>query len=75
MTSDITTLTQNLPGRVVALRTAEVRARVDGILESRIFKEGADVKKGQALFQIDDRTMKANVAAAKAECRGGTPGG
>lgn len=67
VSSDTTTITQNLPGRVVAIRTSEVRARVDGILEKRIFKEGADVEKGQALFQIDDRVMKANVAAAKAD--------
>ncbi|WP_223668749.1 efflux RND transporter periplasmic adaptor subunit [Kangiella shandongensis] len=67
VTADTTTITQNLPGRVVAIRTAEVRARVDGILEKRIFTEGEDVKKGQPLFQIDDRVMKANVAAAKAD--------
>ncbi|WP_227592935.1 efflux RND transporter periplasmic adaptor subunit [Kangiella spongicola] len=66
VTSDTTTITQNLPGRVLAVRTAEVRARVDGILEKRIFTEGEDVKQGQPLFQIDDRVMKANVAAAKA---------
>ena len=67
VTSDTTTITQNLPGRVVAIRTSEVRARVDGILEKRLFTEGVDVKKGQALFQIDDRVMKANVNAAKAD--------
>lgn len=67
VTSDKTTITQNLPGRVMAIRTAEVRARVDGILEKRIFTEGQDVEKGQALFQIDDRVMSANVNAAKAD--------
>jgi membrane fusion protein (multidrug efflux system) len=67
VTSDTTTITQNLPGRVVAIRTSEVRARVDGILEKRLFTEGVDVKQGQALFQIDDRVMKANVNAAKAD--------
>ncbi|AOE49064.1 efflux RND transporter periplasmic adaptor subunit [Kangiella sediminilitoris] len=67
VTADTTTITQNLPGRVVAFRTSEVRARVDGILEKRLFSEGVDVKQGQALFQIDDRVMKANVAAARAD--------
>ncbi|ACV27679.1 efflux RND transporter periplasmic adaptor subunit [Kangiella koreensis] len=67
VTAGKTTLTENLPGRVLAIRTAEVRARVDGILEKRIFIEGQDVKKGQSLFQIDDRIMKANLAAAHAD--------
>ena len=67
VTSDTTTITQNLPGRVVAVRTSEVRARVDGILEKRLFTEGVDVKQGQPLFQIDDRVMKANLNAAKAD--------
>lgn len=67
VTSDTTIITQNLPGRVVAIRTAEVRARVDGILEKRVFTEGQDVEKGQALFHIDDRIMSANVNAAKAD--------
>lgn len=67
VTADTTTITQNLPGRVVAVRTSEVRARVDGILEKRVFKEGEDVKKDQPLFHIDDSVMKANVAVAKAD--------
>ena len=67
VTSDTTTITQNLPGRVVAVRTSEVRARVDGILEKRLFTEGVDVKQGQPLFQIDDRVMKANLNATKAD--------
>ncbi|HVR52443.1 MAG TPA: efflux RND transporter periplasmic adaptor subunit [Pseudorhodoferax sp.] len=46
-------LTQELPGRVQALRTAEVRARVAGIVKKRHFQEGADVKAGQVLYQID----------------------
>ena len=67
VTAETTTITQNLPGRVVAVRTSEVRARVDGILEKRLFTEGVDVKQGQPLFQIDDRVMKANLNAAKAD--------
>ena len=55
-----------LPGRLEAVRTAQVRARVAGILQKRQFTEGADVKAGQALFQIDASTYKAALASAQA---------
>ncbi|MBI1181058.1 MAG: efflux RND transporter periplasmic adaptor subunit [Alphaproteobacteria bacterium] len=55
-----------LPGRVQAIRTAEVRARVDGIIERRLYEEGSDVKQGAPLFRIDPREMQANYGAAKA---------
>ena len=58
--------TLEAPGRLQAVRTAEVRARVEGILERRSYTEGSEVKAGQVLFQIDSRTLAANVAAAKA---------
>ncbi len=48
-----------LPGRVQAVRTAEVRARVDGIIESRLYQEGTDVKAGAPLFRIDPREKQA----------------
>lgn len=60
------TVTQDLPGRLAATRTAQVRARVEGIVEKRLFKEGTDVKEGQLLFQIDPRTMRAEVNANQA---------
>jgi len=43
------TLTQDLPGRTSSYRVAEVRARVNGIVQKRLFKEGSDVKEGQVL--------------------------
>src|SRR5512135_5632 len=46
------TITQELPGRLQAFRTAQVRARVEGIVEKRLFAEGSDVKAGQPLYQI-----------------------
>lgn len=61
------TLTRELPGRVEAVRTAQVRARVEGIVEKRLFTEGSDVKAGQALFRLDDRTYRATMQAAEAE--------
>jgi membrane fusion protein (multidrug efflux system) len=55
-----------LPGRLEALRTAQVRARVAGILQQRLFTEGSDVKAGQPLFQIDPSTYKAAFDSAQA---------
>lgn len=61
------TLTPELPGRVEAVRSAEVRARVEGIVEKRLFKEGSDVRAGLPLFQLDDRTYRTAAKAAEAE--------
>lgn len=55
-----------LPGRIAATRTAEVRARTDGIVERRLYQEGTDVAAGQALFSIDARDYRAQVAQAQA---------
>jgi membrane fusion protein, multidrug efflux system len=55
-----------VPGRVQAVRTAQVRARVDGIVEERVYAEGSDVKAGQVLFRIDPRELRANVSAVEA---------
>jgi membrane fusion protein (multidrug efflux system) len=58
--------TLSLPGRLQAVRSAEVRARVEGIVERRLYKEGADIKAGAILFQIDPKVLQANVQTAKA---------
>lgn len=55
-----------LPGRIESYRTAEVRARVPGIILKRAFAEGSYVKQGQLLFQIDPRDYQAAVQSAKA---------
>lgn len=55
-----------LPGRLESYRTAEVRARVPGIVLKRTFEEGAYVKQGQVLFRIDPRSYEASVQNAKA---------
>lgn len=60
------TLTRELPGRVTARRVAEVRARVDGIIEARLFTEGSDVEEGQELYRIEAAPYQAQLAAAKA---------
>jgi membrane fusion protein (multidrug efflux system) len=60
------TLTTELPGRTTAFRVAEVRPQVDGIILKRLFKEGADVKAGQQLYQIDPAMYEATANSAKA---------
>ena len=55
-----------LPARIQAIRTAEVRARVDGIVEARLYREGTDVREGAALFRIDPRPLRASLHAAQA---------
>jgi membrane fusion protein (multidrug efflux system) len=59
-------VTVELPGRVNAVRIAQVRARVDGIVKKREFKEGADVRAGQRLFKIDPEPYATNLASAQA---------
>jgi membrane fusion protein (multidrug efflux system) len=61
------TTTQDLPGRLQATRTAQVRARVEGVVEQRLFTEGTDVRAGAPLFRIDARTYKAQADAASAD--------
>ncbi|MFP8777602.1 efflux RND transporter periplasmic adaptor subunit [Hydrogenophaga sp. RWCD_12] len=59
-------LQTELPGRLEASRVAQVRARAAGILQQRLFKEGSDVKAGQALFRIDPATYQATLQSAQA---------
>ncbi len=55
-----------LSGRLESYRNSDVRARVAGVLEKRLFEEGSDVKKGDKLFIIDPRSYEASVQNAKA---------
>ena len=55
-----------LPARTQAVRTAEVRARVDGIVERRVYEEGTDVRANQPLFRIDPRQNQAAYDSALA---------
>jgi membrane fusion protein, multidrug efflux system len=61
------TLTQDLPGRTSAVRMAEVRARVSGIVQKRLFKEGGDVKEGQVLYEIDPAPYQAALGSAQGQ--------
>lgn len=60
-------LTEELPGRVVPVRRAEVRARVAGIVLSREFTEGSDVQAGQLLFKLDPAPFRLALRRAQAE--------
>jgi membrane fusion protein (multidrug efflux system) len=60
-------LITELPGRLEASRVAQVRARVPGILQKRLFTEGSDVRAGQALFQVDAGVYEAALASAQAQ--------
>ena len=69
-------LTRDLVGRLSPTRTADVRARVAGVLQKRAYTEGTDVTEGQLLFQIDAATLQAalnaqlaNLAAAEATAK------
>ncbi|KAF1017301.1 MAG: Multidrug resistance protein MexA [Stenotrophomonas maltophilia] len=55
-----------LPGRVAAVRTAQIRAQVGGIVLRRLFEQGAEVGQGQPLFQIDPAAFRADVDSALA---------
>lgn len=57
-------LDASLPGRTKAFMTAEVRPQVSGIIQKRLFTEGAMVKQGQPLYQIDPASLKATEASA-----------
>jgi len=59
-------LVLELPGRTAPYLVAQVRARVDGIVTRREFREGADVRSGQRLYQIDPAPYRAALDSAKA---------
>jgi len=61
-----TPLTRELVGRLSPYRSADVRARVPGVLLKRSYDEGTDVDKGQLLFQIDPAPLKAALDASLA---------
>lgn len=65
-----TVLTAELPGRVAAFETSEVRPQVTGIIEKRLFTEGQMVTRGQTLYQIDARLYRAAYAQAQADLKG-----
>jgi len=59
-------LRQELVGRLAAFRSADVRARVPGVVQQRLYEEGSQVHKGQVLFRIDPAPMQAELGRAQA---------
>ncbi len=59
-------ITRELVGRLSATRSADVRARVAGVLQKRLYKEGSTVTAGQPMFQIDPAPLRAALAGAEA---------
>ncbi|MBQ1562976.1 MAG: efflux RND transporter periplasmic adaptor subunit [Caulobacter sp.] len=60
-------LTTELTGRAVAYQSSEVRPQISGVIEKRLFTEGAFVKQGQPLYQIDPSLYRASVNQAQAD--------
>lgn len=60
------TITAELPGRTTASLVAEVRPQIGGIIQKRLFREGGEVKEGEALYQIDPATYQAAYDSAVA---------
>lgn len=59
-------LTEELSGRVAAVRIAEIRPQVTGIVQRRLFEQGSEVRAGQPLFQINTAPFKADADTATA---------
>ncbi len=62
-------VTNDLPGRIAATRTAEVRPRVSGIVVERVFEQGSIVKEGEVLYRIDPAPFQVQVDSAEATLR------
>lgn len=61
------TFTIELPGRTSAYLVAEIRPQVGGIVQKRLFTEGAQVKAGQVLYQIDPASFEVTLSLAQAQ--------
>jgi membrane fusion protein (multidrug efflux system) len=60
-------LTTELSGRTVAYQSSEVRPQISGVIERRLFTEGALVQRGQPLYQIDSSLYRASAGQAQAD--------
>ncbi|MFQ2081265.1 efflux RND transporter periplasmic adaptor subunit [Aeromonas veronii] len=59
-------ISEDLPARVAALRSADIRAQISGIVQRRLFEQGAEISSGTVLFQINPAPFKADVDSAAA---------
>lgn len=67
--TEMLSIHSELSGRINAPRSAEVRARVGGVVLERTFREGSDVKKGEVLYRIDPAPFRADLDSAQAHLR------
>lgn len=65
-TEEVVTESEDFTGRTMAVNTVEIRARVTGYLEKVHFQDGADVKAGDLLAEVDPRSYKAEADRARA---------
>lgn len=65
LSAESVALTTDLPGRVSAVGTSEVRPQISGVVRQRLFEEGAYVRAGQILFIVEDAPYRAALAAAR----------
>ncbi len=61
------TLTTELPGRISALETSDVRPQITGVVRQRLFVEGSIVHAGQVLYVIEDSAYRASVLNARGQ--------
>ena len=59
-------LHQEMVGRLAPFRSADVRARVPGVVQKRVYEEGSDVREGQVLFLIDPAPLRASLGQSQA---------
>ncbi|WP_298577306.1 efflux RND transporter periplasmic adaptor subunit [uncultured Luteimonas sp.] len=59
-------LTREIGGRLAGFRSADVRARVPGVVQKRVYEEGSDVREGDVLFLIDPAPLQAALGTAQA---------
>jgi membrane fusion protein (multidrug efflux system) len=67
VTEQPVTLSTELPGRITAVETSEVRPQISGVIRRRLFAEGSMVKAGQTLYEIEDAPYRAALGTAQGQ--------
>lgn len=67
VTEQSVTLSTELPGRITAVETSEVRPQISGVIRRRLFAEGSMVKAGQTLYEIEDAPYRAALGTAQGQ--------
>ncbi len=67
VTEQPVTLSTELPGRISAVETSEVRPQISGVIRRRLFTEGAMVRAGQTLYEVEDAPYRAALGTAQGQ--------